>query len=52
MEYLGAVANEKASDIIKTNFPLNPIVNKEKEIILAIKILKFEELKPLVNLSK
>ena len=45
LEFLGAIANERPSDIFHTSWSLNPAVNTQSEIKLVV------QLEPLANIE-
>ncbi len=51
MQYMGAVSNNRPSDIFSTGFALNPAVKAHKTIKLCLEVKHFEELKDLVVAS-
>lgn len=51
LQFIGAVANSRPSDIFSTGWSVNPDVNQLLQIKLVIKLEKLETLKPLVLLS-
>ena len=52
LNFIGAIANERPSDIFHTGFALNPEVNTQSEIKLVVSLKTFGEIEELVKLSK
>eukprot|EP00825_Cyclidium_porcatum_P030504 TRINITY_DN32321_c0_g1_i2.p1 TRINITY_DN32321_c0_g1~~TRINITY_DN32321_c0_g1_i2.p1 ORF type:complete len:300 (+),score=65.16 TRINITY_DN32321_c0_g1_i2:2-901(+) len=52
LQFIGAVANSRPSDIFSTGWSVNPEVNQQQQIKLVIKLETLESLKPLVELSE
>ena len=50
--FIGAIANERPSDIFHPGFSLNPNVNCHHEIKLVIEIKKFGEIKEYVRVAQ